>query len=131
MGINTEISEEIDRDRDECRSSVVEYVHDIIAAKFRFDHPEFEQLVIPEFEEISSDEERATALWLNFFDAELTRLYKFYPELIREILTAEFFPPPDQRGTASESWLLNYFNHEYYQLFLRKDVTIEENSKEL
>ncbi|MBN2830308.1 MAG: hypothetical protein JXR56_08305, partial [Candidatus Cloacimonetes bacterium] len=111
VGIETELSNEINRETDECQSKAIEYVHDIIAAKFRFDHPEFEQLTIQEFEEISSDEERATQLWIKFFDAELTRLFDYYPELLREILKAEHYPPSDARGYIAENWIISFFDH--------------------
>jgi hypothetical protein len=125
VGIETDISREINKETDECQSTAIEYVHDIIAAKFRLDHPEFEQLTIPEFEEISSDEERATKLWLKYFDMELSRLYDYYPELLREILKAELYLPPDARGIIAENWINSFFDHEYYQLFLRQDVSAE------
>ena len=94
----------------------LQYVHDMIAARFRFLYLDRFQPQFPGLLDDLSDEQRVLGLWREFYPKEIARLLDENSELPRLILTAAVYPDPDERGIAAESQLYDLLKTLYPEI---------------
>ena len=91
------------------------YVHDTIAAQFRYEYifHTCEGPLFHTFDNSSEEKEIVLLLWRKFYPKELERLVEKYPYIARFILTSAIYPNPDERGIEAEDYIFDLLREEY------------------
>lgn len=119
VGVNSELGVSFNIQLSDHRT--LQWLHDTIAGRFRFMYC-IEGDLFDDRPPAGRDESHIVALWDQFLDQELDRLFKKWLELPRNIGVAACFPSPDPRGNAAEDWLFDMTMLEYADYFNKPKV---------
>jgi len=111
LGIRTEIGRHLPVDSFDHRT--LQYIHDWIAAQFRFDYCKNADLFEFARHSDKNETERVQVCWREFLRAETQRLLGKYPSLAHNILIAVLFPNPKTEGMEAEEQLCALIREAY------------------
>jgi|LSQX01.1.fsa_nt_gb hypothetical protein len=103
LGIATQLGKDC-LQKDGIDHRVLQYYHDTIAAKFRYEY--VEEFGIQVLSTLLSDDafgEEIKQRWVHFFTNKIRFMLDDYPHLARQILIAVTYPNPDKRGKDAEN----------------------------
>ena len=114
VGITTQLTKD-SWDKNDFDHRTLQYLHDMIAAQFRYEFifHKCEGPLFHTFDNSSEEKESVSLLWKEFYPKELERLVKKYPFIARLILTAATYLNPDERGIEAEEDIFNLLSKEY------------------
>jgi len=115
VGITTQLRRD-SWDKNSFDHRTLQYLHDMIAAQFRYEYIFYtcKGPLFHTFDNSSEEKERVSLLWKEFYPKELERLVEEHPFIARWILTSTTYPNPDERGIEAEEDIY-YLLHDEYQ----------------
>lgn len=101
IGIETQLGQDC-RDMDRIDHRVLQYFHDAIATRFRYEFNDPFQKRLPCILEGNTEEEDIKRKWIRFYNEQIECLFDEYQDLPRQTLIAGTYPNPDERGKDAE-----------------------------
>lgn len=94
-------------DKNNIDHRVLQYFHDTIAAKFRFEYINDFEMTSHDIQDGVSKEDDTKHKWLLFFKKQTEDIFNEYQNLPRQVLIACTYPNPDNRGKDAEDYIFN------------------------
>lgn len=101
LGIKTQLGQDC-RVKDSIDHRVLQYFHDEIATKFRYESRNHFEMHSPGTLAGVTLEDDIKQRWLHFFEKQIEVMFDDYPNLPRQILIAGTYPNSDERGMDAE-----------------------------
>jgi hypothetical protein len=104
LGIDTELGQDC-RDRHSIDHRVLQYFHDAIATKFRYEYRNDFEMHLPGILDGITEEDDIKKRWISYFKKQAESILVENHGLPRQIVIAATYPNPDERGKDAEDYI--------------------------
>lgn len=104
IGAETQLGQDC-RDNDRIDHRVLQYFHDAIATKFRYESRNSFEMHLPGILDGITEDDYIKQRWLRYFERQIECIFDEYLGLPRQIVIAVTYRNPDERGKDAENYI--------------------------